>query len=80
MNKPDTVALRERANYYDSMTARAREIVRLLNEWLFYAEHGLKDGVDEELARWEETVEQLEWMAEQAFRKLDRIEAEEKEA
>lgn len=46
MKKPDTVALRKRANYYDTMTANAREIVRLLNEWLFYAEHGLKDALN----------------------------------
>lgn len=80
MNKPDTVALRELAEHYAAKAREAEEIARRLRWWLIDAELDLRDGVEDEAATWEETAEQLEWQADQAFRKLDRIETEEKEA
>lgn len=80
MNNPDTAALRELAEHYAAKAREAEEIARRLRWWLIDAELDLRDGVDAEADTWEETAEQLEWQADQAFRKLDRIEAEEKEA
>ena len=80
MNKPDTVALRELAEHYAAKAREAEEIARRLRWWMSDAELDLRDGVEDEAAEWEETAEQLEWQADQAFRKLDRIETEEKEA
>lgn len=62
--------LQQRAAYLAGMSVQAAGIAAALDRWLFDAEFGWADGVEEESAKWKEIAEHFEWCAGNVRREL----------
>ena len=75
MESKDRAAyLRDRIDYFYKKANEAAEIIERLRGWLTDAEIGYRDGVEEEIARWEDVAERLDRSADIARRKLAELE------